>query len=448
MTLSLQIVRGAIWTMGGHALLTGVRFGTNVVLARLLAPELFGIMVIVNSLRTGLELLSDVGIGQNIIYNRSGGDPAFYNTAWTIQAMRGAVLCVASAAAAWPLALFYGEPILFPVMAIMSIGFVISGLGSVSLFLLDRKMKVAQRNVFDSSIEVISAIIYVSFAIVSPTIWALVAGGLVSNLIRAAASHLLIKGLCHRFFLSHRYSSEILSFGKWIFISTVLYYGATNFDRLYLGKVLALQVVGVYGIARTMADMLGGSVVRLGNIVIFPVIAAASKTPRITLRKEIRVVRFLFVLAAAILIAVLAAVSDLMIELIYDFRYHDAGWMLSILLLGTWISIICTANEAFLLGFGKPQYGAAGNALKVGFLVAALPVAIIQGGLVAGLIVIAASDVFRYVSVFVGQAREGFTFALQDLAATALLGGILGALEVARWYYGWGVSFGPVLGGD
>ena len=34
----------------------------NVILARLLAPPIFGLMAVVNAIRTGVELLSDVGI--------------------------------------------------------------------------------------------------------------------------------------------------------------------------------------------------------------------------------------------------------------------------------------------------------------------------------------------------------------------------------------------------
>ena len=82
MTVSInRLLRNAVWTVGSFGLSQGLRLVMNIILARLLAPELFGIMVIVNSLRTGIELLSDVGIGQNVIYHKDGNDPEFYNTA-------------------------------------------------------------------------------------------------------------------------------------------------------------------------------------------------------------------------------------------------------------------------------------------------------------------------------------------------------------------------------
>ena len=76
----IVLTKGAIWTVVSFSIGNVIRLSTSIVLARLLAPELFGVMVIVFTLRTAVELLSDVGIGQNIIYNKSAEDPDFYTT--------------------------------------------------------------------------------------------------------------------------------------------------------------------------------------------------------------------------------------------------------------------------------------------------------------------------------------------------------------------------------
>src|SRR5262245_43506231 len=71
----LTFLRGAAWTIGAFGVGQALRLLTNIVLARLLAPELFGIMIIINSVRTGIDLVSDVGIGQSIVQNRNAEDP-------------------------------------------------------------------------------------------------------------------------------------------------------------------------------------------------------------------------------------------------------------------------------------------------------------------------------------------------------------------------------------
>src|SRR5665213_3405929 len=104
---NILLLRGTAWTLGAFGVSQGLRLVTNVALARLLAPELFGIMVIVNSIRIGIELISDVGIGQNIVHNTDAEKPDFYNTAWTLQLIRSVVLWIVFSAAAIPIAHFY-----------------------------------------------------------------------------------------------------------------------------------------------------------------------------------------------------------------------------------------------------------------------------------------------------------------------------------------------------
>src|ERR1700730_14767426 len=128
------LLKGAIWTVGAFGIGQLLRLATNIILARLLAPELFGIMQIVYSLRTGVELISDVGIGQNIIYNKNANDPDFYNTAWSLQLTRGILLWFVFSAAAVPVAGFYPSPILVPVIPIAALAIVLGASASTSRF--------------------------------------------------------------------------------------------------------------------------------------------------------------------------------------------------------------------------------------------------------------------------------------------------------------------------
>src|SRR3954470_15338243 len=80
------------WTTFSYGAAQFLRLLNNVILARLLAPPIFGLMAVVNAVRTGVELLSDVGITQNIISNPAGDNRDFYDTAWTLQVLRGIAL--------------------------------------------------------------------------------------------------------------------------------------------------------------------------------------------------------------------------------------------------------------------------------------------------------------------------------------------------------------------
>src|SRR5579872_3951543 len=132
MAISVKsLLRGTIWTLSAYAASTMLRFATNVVLARLLAPEIFGTMLIVYSLRTGIELISDVGIGQNLIQSKNAENPDFYNTAWSLQLIRSIFLWAIFSLAAIPMAYFYQSRILLAVVPVAAFSIVFTGLTSV-----------------------------------------------------------------------------------------------------------------------------------------------------------------------------------------------------------------------------------------------------------------------------------------------------------------------------
>jgi O-antigen/teichoic acid export membrane protein len=442
MTISARfLLGGAIWTVGAYGVGQVLRLVTNVFLARLLAPELFGIMLIVNSLRTGIELLSDVGIGQNIVYHKNGNDPEFYNTAWSIQAIRSVLLWLVALAIAAPVAQFYRSPILVFVVPLTAFSIVIAGFTSVTRELLQKRLQIAKLNMFDTTTLVISSAAYVLFAYFSPTIWALVFGGLFGSAVTLIGSYFLLPDVTQKFQLSKRYSSEILHFGKWIFVSSLLYFVSTYFDRLYLAKAVPLELLGVYGIARSLSELLGLIVLRIGNYVLFPFIASHSEMPRGELLKQLSPLRARFLVITSIAFSVMAATADIPIKILYDERYQAANWMLPVLIIGSWFAILGYLNESTLLGLGKPSYTAVSNAFKFAFLAIGLPLSFKNYGLIGCILIVVVADLVRYIPIFVGQKREHFSFGLQDLLATIAVLVFAALWEWARWTVGFGTSF-------
>jgi O-antigen/teichoic acid export membrane protein len=434
------LVKGAVWTTGAYGVNQTIRLLTNVVLARLLSPELFGIMLIVYSLRTGIELLSDVGIEQNIVYNSKAEEPEFYNTAWSLQLLRSIVLWIVFLAAAAPMAHFYGSSILVYVMPVAAFSFLMTGLTSVRKPLLQKRMMIGRLSAYETVNSIASSIAHITLASISKTVWALVFGSLTGSAAAMIGSYFLLSGIKQRFYISKKYAWEILHFGKWIFLSSMVYFLSTYIDRLYLGRLVPMEIVGIYGIARSISDLSGNLVVRLGGVVLFPYIASQSKLPREELRQQLSGIRARFLFIAAFGIAVFAATADLAIRILYDARYQDATWILPILVIGSWFTVLATVNESTLLGIGKPAYNAVSNSLKLVFLIVGLTLGVKIYGLLGGVVVVALADLARYVPILIGQIRERFSFALQDFGMTLAAFASMAILEWVRWRLGFGTS--------
>src|SRR5262249_11304648 len=152
---------------------------------------------------------------------------------------------------------------------------------------------------------------------VMPTIWSLVLGLLFGAIVATAGSFLLVPGLQHQLQLSKDYIGEILRFGKWIFLGSAVYFGAISFDRFYLPTVIPFALLGVYGISRTIAELISIPAGRLGNMVVFPFIASNSQGARSELRALMLPLRRKFLLLSAAGFAVAAATVDLAIKIIF-----------------------------------------------------------------------------------------------------------------------------------
>ena len=411
------------WVGGGFAVQQMLRLASNVILAWLLAPALLGTMLLINTLRTGGELLSDVGIGQSIVNNRRGYEKSFLNTAWTLKVIRGFALFAIAFAFTQPIAQLYEEPQLQVLLPAAAAIFIITGFASPSRYILQKSLNVKRIAIFDLAVSVVSLLIHVSLALVSPTIWALVGGLLLSGLVSTVGSFFLVKGMGHQFALERIAVREILHFGKWIFFASLVYFLAGNIDRLYLADAVPFAVLGVYGIARTFSDTIMQVFLRLGNLLVFPRISA-SEARGADLRILIAPLRGMVVLGTSVALAFAVCFADVFIDLAYDSRYQSAGIFLTILLIGTWFAILGTLADAMMMGVGKPSSVATSNLVKLIVIAIALPILLPKVGIVPALFAFVAGEAARYAMLVMRKRSMGISFLRQDLLATFVFVGL------------------------
>ena len=428
-----RLSRQVGWIAVPFAANQALRLGTNIVLAYLLAPEIFGIMLLVNTLRTGTELLSDIGIGQSVVRSTHGEDRRFLDVAWTLQLLRGVLLTILALAVALPVARIYDRPELALILLAVSPVFLLTGLQSPALFLIQRQMRLRARALYDTCYTVFHCSFSIILALVIPSVWALVLALVVSTLFTTVMSYFIGPKVRPRPAWDSRHVHEIVNFGKWIFLSTAVYFAATSYDRLYFVAVLPLTLAGVYSVARTFADMIGQMAQRAGSFYVFPKVAALQNR-RSELAGKLRGTRLRVLSLVALASGLAIAGSDQFILLAYDPRYHAAAFMLPILLAGVWFGVLSAFGDAMLMGCGRPAPGAFANTAKFLVLLAGLPLAVAQGSLVGALIVLVAAEAVRWASLAPMVQREGFATIGDDLCLTGLVA--LVALS-AKFMLGW-----------
>lgn len=443
--LKKAAIKGSIWVFTGFGLGQILRLASNLILTRLLFPEMFGLMSLVSTFTIGLRLFSDIGISPSIIQNRRGNEPEFLNTAWTIQIMRGFALWCCCFIIAWPAAKFYNEKQLIWLIPILGITTFIEGFNSTALVTLNRDLSLGKLTILNLSTQIIMILTMIVWAWQSPTIWALVAGNIVSVMITMILSHRMIPNYHNRLHWDKSAVRELFSFGRWVFISTAMTFLAAQSDKLILGKFFTFSMLGVYSIAFQVSDIPNKIIQQISNKIIFPVISNFNMLPRDMLRDKISQKRLLLLLGIVVLIALFVSFGDLLILFLYDKRYEDASWMLVILSLGLWPRLSILTAAPALLALGKPFYFAFGNSIKVLYIIVCLPLAFFYMGYIGAIVVIALDDVPLYLIANYALWREGLLSGRQDFYMTMLLFGLIIFFCLIRYLFHFGLPLAGIL---
>ena len=146
-------IKGALWTLASYGSSQIIRFGSNLILTRLLVPELFGLVGLAYVFITGVNLFSDIGLGPSIIQNKRGEEREFLNTAWTLQVIRSFVVWLCMLIITWPVASFYQEPRLLWLIPVIGINSIITGFNSNAVFILNRRMAIKKVVIFELVIQ-------------------------------------------------------------------------------------------------------------------------------------------------------------------------------------------------------------------------------------------------------------------------------------------------------
>lgn len=445
------LLRRAAWLTVPFGVQQVIRLFTSIVLARLLAPEMFGIMVLINTLRTGTELLSDLGIGQSVVRSRHANDQTFLDTAFTVQLARGVLLMALALLAAWPIAHGYNNAEVTKIIAVASLTFLATGLQSPDLFLMQRDIRVAHRGIFDIVTVVAQSVITIGLAWWWGSVWALVWGLVLSSFFWAAMTFAFAPFRIPRLTWHPEYWNEIFHFGKWVFLSTAIYFAAISTDKIYFSAVLPLGLVGIYGVARTFSDMLTALAQRFGSFLVFPKVVEFRQRGEVSAAYQHK--RRLALGAIAVALAFALAVSDRAILLLYDARYHAAAFILPVLFAGAWFAVLAAFGESTLFGLDRPRASAAGNLAKFVLLIVGLPLAVVHYGVFAGLLILMLGEVGRWVALSVALRAERLTSVRDDVLITvgvfalavALKAG-LGAIGLVPTFQQWWALGAPVHG--
>lgn len=425
-TLERRAVRGTLLSLGnvfGQQLL---RLAGNVVTTRLLFPEAYGLMVYVLIVMQGLQMISDIGIVPSIVQHERGEERSFLDTAWTIQIARGALITALALLLAWPMAQAYGHAELTALIAVASIQGAVIGLDSTKLGTLNRRLQLGRLVLVNLAGQLVTLVVMVAWAYLAPSVWALLGGAIAGDATRLVMSHLALPGPRDRLGWEREAARHIYHFGKWIFLSTLVTYLGLRFDMMALGALVDLETLGVYNIGQSLA---GVPVIVTGQIVswvLLPALSESYRGDRDGFLRKVRRARRVINAGGVLMVAGTAICAPAFFYLVYDERYHAAGWMVQLLMPATWFYFLQETSVRVQLAMGDSRAQMLANLAKLGCTAPSAIVGFLLGRVylgsgIAGLVLGLAVGAFAGYAAVAWMLRErGLPIFLGDLRWTAL----------------------------
>lgn len=419
-SLKRLAVHGSAWALVGFGSAQAFRLAGNLILTRLLFPEAFGIMVIVEMVMHGIQMFSDFGVGPGVIRGRRGDDPRFLNTAWTLQVVRGCGLWLITCIAAFPISIAYKEPVLMQLLPLAGLTALVNGFTSTSVMSLRRHVNLKPIVVWETASQAFGLLCMIGLAWSLRSVWALVLGGVIRVFVAMITSQFLIPGRKLRFAWDRTAANELIRFGRWIFLSTAVTFFIQWGDRSLLGLFMTKPVLGLYAIATVWSRMGVEALLRLDSQVLFPIYAKLHNRGDTRLRRRVFQTRLALIVIFVPVMWALSLGGQWLIDSLYDARYTGAGWMLQVLAVGSVGAVISTTAGSVLLALGDSKRYMALQTGRGLLLIACIAIGASLAGIKGMIIGVAVSKICDYPLLVWAIRRHGVWMPELDLGTLAV----------------------------
>jgi O-antigen/teichoic acid export membrane protein len=247
------VLRGLVWLGGVRWAAQLFTWASTLVIARLLAPEDYGLVALATVLTGFLEVITDLGLGSALVQKRDLSKRDIEATMGVTCALgAGAAVLVALSAPLW--AKLQGDPRIVPIVQALAVGVLLTTAAAVPYSMLHRRLAFGLVARAQFLRGVLTAIATLALALVLQSYWALVVGYLVG---KVAFTVMLIwaEPSMPRLPTPDTQVGKLLRFGGILTADRVLNYARTNIDVALVGALLGTRMVGLYVMSLALARL-------------------------------------------------------------------------------------------------------------------------------------------------------------------------------------------------
>ena len=273
-SITSRVVRGAGWMMAWRVVTRSLGFVSVLVLAGLLTPADFGIVVLESAVTGAIDSMSQLGV-RDALVRLPEERREYYDTAFTLQVGRGVLTALLIVGMSLFSTSVLAEPRVRPVLLVLAGLSFASGFENIGVVAWSRALDFRRQFVIQAAPRVVGFIVTTALAVLLRSYWALIIGSAVSRLLGVGMTYLLSPHRPGFGLAGWRY---LLHFSFWSWAGSLAIMVLARADPFLLGPVLGVAGLGLFMLACDIAFLPVTELLEPACSALFPGFALANRS--------------------------------------------------------------------------------------------------------------------------------------------------------------------------
>ncbi|TRY18639.1 oligosaccharide flippase family protein [Tessaracoccus rhinocerotis] len=352
-SLGKKALRGGTFLAVATVIERLARLGRNMLLARIIVPDQFGLMALTMSVLAVLGAITEVGVSHAVVQNKRGDTPEFLNVAWWFGVVRGVVVGILAILLAGPVARLYDEPELGKLLLVAPVVILFTGLTSPKVFALQRKFQFKATLWTNQGAALLGTMLTIVLGFLLQNVWALMWGAVFEFFCRFVLSFILCP-IRIRFRLDRVSVRDLLKFTRGMAGLSILTMLVIQADTAVLGMVVSAHQLGLYAFAIALAGFPLGVFTSVIEPLIVPVLSQAQDDFEALRRRVLALSRLVWLFGLP-LMATLSIVAEPLLRLLYGPPFGEAAHAFALYCAFVMVYMNSIVSFFVYVAIGKPE---------------------------------------------------------------------------------------------
>lgn len=346
----------------------GIFLARTLALARLLAPDAFGLVAIATIPIGFLLSVTNLGMIPALIQAEAPSRRHF-DVAWTVGLVRALATSTLIVVAAPWLASLAEAPEATPIMRVMALQPLLAAAASIGIARLNKTLDFRSL----AWIGFIESIVNTGTSIaLAPWfgVWALVGGSIFGVLARAISSYIYAPHR-PRIVFDRDAAAALVRFGRWVFVSGVVATAGDALLRIVISRRLSVSDLGLYVLATQLTFLVVDQISQVTWSVSFPIYSTLQGERK----RATKFFRATITTVSALLLpsfALLFALAPSLVTYVLGPRWEGTEPLIRVLALVCALRLLSDAVAPMLNGFGMPYLDALTDLVQTSVLIGVL----------------------------------------------------------------------------